>query len=149
MKLSNLKKVLFLILSLAFVFSLTSCNEEDKSQFEALSFDDASSEWKPSLLYKAGLENMVEPDGTKTFSEDENGNVTFTVTPADEHLLTTVATGVFSKISNFTSEITPSSFDDAFESETKFKLSYKNGDTPVIFELSLENGILKGTISYN
>ena len=145
-----MKKVFLCLISICLVLSFASC--EDKTESKEIvyeqSYDDEATEWKPSLLSKAGLDNIEEPEGKKVFSKDENGNVTFTVTPATAEMLSKMASNVFSELGNITDNRTPFSIDEALDSENHFKVEYVLGSAKVSFELTLEGNVLTGQIVY-
>ena len=76
-----MKKTLLIVLCFCFVLSFASCSEGENSDYVSFEpfFNDENDDWKTSLLYKAGLSNIVEPEGEKVFKEEENGNFSFKI----------------------------------------------------------------------
>ena len=150
-----MKKLVTLTISLILAMSLTACSEETKTsdvEFE-VSYEIGENGWNKTYLSRAGLDNIEEPEGTKTFSEDENGNVSFTITTANKTTLRNLASAIHSEIGNMSDRCEPKLFEDALDTDTHFKLEYylafKAGKKNVSLEMNLEGDILKGTISFS
>ncbi len=151
-----MKKTFFILMSICLTLSFASCGEvaesveteSDDIKYEQ-SYADENNDWKRSLLSKAGLDNVEEPEGEKVFTTDENGNVTFTVAPATKETLSTMALNVYSELGNITDKINPVIMEDALDSETHFKVEYTLGSKKISLELTLNESVLTGQIIYS
>ena len=147
---AKIKKLFILCICICLSVSLVSCGS-GKSPSDMVyeqSFDDADKEWKPSLLSRAGLEYLEEPAGNKTFTEGENGNFTFTITPADPEVLSGFASGIYSRVSNLSDKIQPSVYSEALDSETHFKVTYDLAKETVCVEMSLAENVLNVSVTF-
>ena len=138
-----MKKIIFVLLASLAVLSMASCGEkaESSNAFIEQSYEDTSS-WKKSLLAKAGLAEIAEPEGEKVFTEDENGNFKFTMTPADSSSLNGMAQSFKSKAAHFADDISHSPIPNESGAETEFTMSYTLNNKKVSIKMSLENSML-------
>ncbi len=150
-----MKKLATIILSAILALSLTACSEETEHsdvEFE-ISYEVGEKGWNKTFLSRAGLDNIDEPEGTKIFSEDENGNVAFTITPANKTTLRNLASAIHSEMGNMSDKYEPKLFEEALDTDTHFKLDYylsfKAGKKNVSLEMNLEGDVLNGTISFS
>jgi hypothetical protein len=146
----NLKKLFALFICVCVSASLASCGEGTESSeivYEQ-SYDDGGDDWKLSLLSRAGLDLIEEPEGEKVFKEDENGNFTFTITPADTTKLSGLSSSIYSKIKNLSDDIQPFSYTEALDSENHFKVKYTLGKKKVTVEITLTENVLEASVNF-
>ncbi len=145
-----MKKVILSLITLCIVFSCASCgSEDDSSESFIVSYEVEEDGWNRSLLSKAGLDNIIEPEGEKSFTEDGDGNIVFTVTPADPTILEELASTIYQAASNY-SETEPFLYSDTLnDDKTHFKVKYSLPGYDVTVELSLNESVLSCDIKFS